>query len=596
MASIVLRGKKKNNGEMGLAGLRAVTCAVRVTNATDPTRWNCDEREPVRRITGHLFPCYSMKRKRVEAILPEASDASLRRKQGQDEDDSHPQRIARNPRAPAQQNGTRHTPRKNARSRTVRVSQIAEQAGDYSEEDELLPQDSSEDDELGSDSKAEDEADDRGQSTTTPTKRGRGRPPSKQKASRRKRTPTPPPDMPPYEQYFFQNRPGGLKTSNNTLSSLSLLSHEDFYDAMRKLKDPHQDEMDYLHHLHGRSFDQWLFELEEDFSLCLYGWGSKRLLLSALADHIASASVIEGGTPSKIVMVNGFNPTLTVRDILSTIAGTIGPLQNTKLGAQPVDMLSNIIKALDVANSSVPVYLLIHSMDAPPLRRIATQSILARLAHHPLIRLAFTVDTPTFPLLWDARLRSQFNILFHDSTTFQRFSMEINVGNGGGGVVDEVNSLLGRSGRRVHGREGVVFVLRSLTESARRLFGLLVAEVLSLDADTAPTRAHFPGIGATADDGDDDEDNQFEQAVSGKKPGETSAHGELGGVEYRALYRKAVQQLITGNEISFRQLLKEFYDHQMVVSRRDGMGTEVLGVPFRREECEAILEDLVIDE
>jgi origin recognition complex subunit 2 len=36
-----------------------------------------------------------------------------------------------------------------------------------------------------------------------------------------------------------------------------------------------------------------------------------------------------------------------------------------------------------------------------------------------------------------------------------------------------------------------------------------------------------------------------------------------------------------------------FHDHQMVVSRKDAMGTEMLSVPFRKEELETILEDLM---
>ena len=47
--------------------------------------------------------------------------------------------------------------------------------------------------------------------------------------------------------------------------------------------------------------------------------------------------------------------------------------------------------------------------------------------------------------------------------------------------------------------------------------------------------------------------------------------------------------------MSFRGLLKEFHDHEMVVSRKDAMGTEMLGVPFRREELETLLEELMGD-
>jgi origin recognition complex subunit 2 len=36
-----------------------------------------------------------------------------------------------------------------------------------------------------------------------------------------------------------------------------------------------------------------------------------------------------------------------------------------------------------------------------------------------------------------------------------------------------------------------------------------------------------------------------------------------------------------------------FHDHQMIHSRKDAMGTETLSVPFREEELETILEDLM---
>lgn len=36
-----------------------------------------------------------------------------------------------------------------------------------------------------------------------------------------------------------------------------------------------------------------------------------------------------------------------------------------------------------------------------------------------------------------------------------------------------------------------------------------------------------------------------------------------------------------------------FHDHQIITSRKDALGTEMLSIPFPREELEAILEDLM---
>jgi origin recognition complex subunit 2 len=44
----------------------------------------------------------------------------------------------------------------------------------------------------------------------------------------------------------------------------------------------------------------------------------------------------------------------------------------------------------------------------------------------------------------------------------------------------------------------------------------------------------------------------------------------------------------------FRTLLKEFHDHQMITSRMDASGMEILGVPLSRDEMEGVLEDLVL--
>jgi origin recognition complex subunit 2 len=105
-------------------------------------------------------------------------------------------------------------------------------------------------------------------------------------------------------------------------------------------------------------------------------------------------------------------------------------------------------------------------------------------------------------------------------------------------VVDEVHDLLGRSGRRVGGKEGVSFVLKSLPENAKNLFRVLIAEQLAAMDDS-------PMI---AMDGDDDDENG---------PRATHHRKTEIGVEYRVLYRKAVEEFICSNEMNFRTLLKE---------------------------------------
>ena len=428
------------------------------------------------------------------------------------------------------------------------------------------------------------------QAQGTPSKRLRGRPKGSRNAQPSRRTPTPPRDLPPQELYFFQNRPGtrAKQTSSNTFdkAGVKLLSHDDYLEAMQDYQDPHEGEIEYLRDLHEKQHQKWRWEMEEGYSVCLHGWGSKKDLVKVFAEYMATDPAAQDGelqdddmeaslqdASPRVLFVNGYAPSVSLREILSCLARTVPSIASTKLSVNYSEAISTIFSALDALNdtkshgSTCSIhpshYLLISSLDSPALRRpVSTHTHLARLASHPSIGLLASCDTPNFPLLWDAALRAQFNFAFHDTSTFESFDSELQVSSNttsgsGFGVVDTVNALLSRSSRKIHGREGVVYVLRSLTESARRLYALLLSEVLSIE------------------DNGDHEDSE----------------GRPASVEYRTLYRNAVKNLIASNEMQFRQLLKEFYDHEMIIATGGaGQHKEALSVPFPKMECLSILE------
>ncbi|ROW11667.1 hypothetical protein VPNG_05628 [Cytospora leucostoma] len=346
----------------------------------------------------------------------------------------------------------------------------------------------------------------------TPSKRPRGRP---RKAVARKKSPTPPRDLPPHEMYFFQNKPGLTKTSNNTLASLELLTHDEYFSIVRDFKDPHEADIKFLEDLHAESFGQWAFELAEGFSICLYGHGSKQTLLHRFAKHLHAK--IPDHQAHKMIVINGYVHTITIREILSTVSSAIDPSYKLTSG-NPVALLQDVLALL--SSTDITLTIILNSADAPPLRRSSFQTILSQLAGHPGVRLACSADTPDFPLLWDSGQRSSFGFAFHDCTTLApRTAAELE-------VVDEVHELLGRRARRVGGKDGVAFVLRSLPDNAKSLFRLLVGEVLvAMDDEGGGLRG--PG------------------------------GGENPGVEYRMLYNKAVEEFICSSEMAFRTLLKE---------------------------------------
>ncbi|OQE40161.1 hypothetical protein PENCOP_c006G07181 [Penicillium coprophilum] len=387
-------------------------------------------------------------------------------------------------------------------------------------------------------------------------KRRAGRP----KGARNKRSPTPEGELPAHERYFFQNRAGPVKTSNATLNKVPLLTHEEYFEKLGQYEDPCKEEKEYLQSLHHRSFPQWAFEFDEGFNICLYGYGSKRKLMDEFAEWSYNYCSSATTTPI-IVMVNGYTPGISIRSIFATIVTAVmGDDAPSKLGAQPTEVLELLQSALKSRED--PVTVLINSIDAPPLRRAANQALLARLAATPRIRLLVTADTPNFPVMWDISLRDQLNFVFHDCTTFLPFSAEAD-------VVEEVNALLGRKGRRVGGKDGVGFVLKSLPENARNLYRLLLTELITL-----------------LDDGHQSDDEGA--AEGGGRAGDET------GIEFRLLYQKATEEFVASSEMMFRTLLKEFHDHQMITSRMDASGMEILGVPLSRDEMEGVLEDLVL--
>ncbi|QUC20007.1 uncharacterized protein UV8b_04248 [Ustilaginoidea virens] len=384
-------------------------------------------------------------------------------------------------------------------------------------------------------------------------------------AARAKRatSPTPPRDLPPHELYFAHNKPGKPTTSDRTLASLALLTHDEYFALAggQQHEDPHAADVAHLENLHAELFPQWAFELSQGYSVCLYGFGSKRALLRRFAHHLhLHAARCARRDKLRIVAVNGYARALALRDVLACVGAAIaaGPGPGPGPGSShhhhrlptstPAAMVSSILAQL--AATDVRLALLVSSVDAAALRKPAAQGVLARLAAHPQVSFVCSADTPDFPLLWDIALRSAFDFVFHDCTTFAPFAVELD-------VVDDVHELLGRAARRVSGREGVAFVLKSLPENAKNLFRLLVGEVLV----------------AMEEEGRLDD--------------------EPAGVEYRMVYNKAVEEFICSSEMAFRTLLKEFHDHQMITSRKDALGTELLSVPFPKDELEAILEDLM---
>lgn len=323
--------------------------------------------------------------------------------------------------------------------------------------------------------------------------------------------PEPPPETEGFESYFQQNRKARQVTSNSTLASLPPLDHGRYFQLIREHAPDHVEDRRYLEDLHKSSFAQWQFELSQGFNVLLYGYGSKRKLLMEFAKQVYT-------TPSSLVVVNGYVPTLTVKDILSTVAeALLGRGHTVRLGSNPNEMLDNVLALLD-DEEVTGLTLMIHNLDGESIRTERAQVLIARLCAHTKVSLVATIDHIRAPLLWDAARASQFNFLWHDATTFAPYAVESSI--------DESLTLIGGSGR-AGGTKGVKFVLASLPMNAKSLFRVLVS-------------------------------HQLEAMMDDPSAGQGAGTSEEWGVEYRVLYQKAVEEFICSNDMAFRTLLKEY--------------------------------------
>ncbi|KAI8824552.1 origin recognition complex, subunit 2, partial [Fimicolochytrium jonesii] len=360
------------------------------------------------------------------------------------------------------------------------------------------------------------------------------------------------------------------KTSNNTLSRLPSLSQLSTTTTTSFRPQKHAAETALLTSLYRDQFPEWFFELRQGFNLVFYGYGSKRALLNEFALEVLSAD-------AAVVVVNGFFPAISLKSILNSIADKLIPSYTTaknsttnRTMSAPTDQLTHLLTRI-----TRRTYLLIHNIDAPPLRARATQAAFARLAAHPHIHLLATIDHINAPLLWDNVAAHNFNWLWRDLTTFADYEVEtLRAGNTTLGArcaragLGEVGGVAGATdGART--LSAVLHVLRSLNSNARGIFRLLCEHQLAAGDETDPA------------------------SPSQQQKGNSSNNITQPGLSHELWYAKAREKFLVGNDITFRTQLGEFRDHAIVVARKSpGDGREVLAVPLDRETLEAVLEGM----
>ncbi|ODV96239.1 hypothetical protein PACTADRAFT_57054 [Pachysolen tannophilus NRRL Y-2460] len=382
-----------------------------------------------------------------------------------------------------------------------------------------------------------------------------------------------------FEQHNNANRKRKSNISGNTMVKAPKLEYHDFLMLSKLNKLFFHNERENLINLHRSMFTQWYFELMQGFSLGFYGVGSKReIILEFVKEFLISNKFEFIKIKPKAVVVNGYNPDTSLKEILDIIIPILIPnYKKLKLPRQPQELISAILKYFHTKKKldknkkqqqhnflnfkKLPkLILLIHNIDGESLRDDRTQYILSKLSTINELWFISTLDHINTPIMWDSSKMSEFNFVWHDLTTFENYNVELSF--------KDILSL-GQSNDFV-GSKGAKYVLTSLTSNARSLYRVLISNQLQ----------------NMEDDSEIISNPQLRQSLVGN-----IKHG----LEFKHLFNLCLEEFIASNEISFRTVLGEFVEHKMCNLVKDGSGTEIVYVPFGLEEMAKLLEEELDD-
>lgn len=378
-----------------------------------------------------------------------------------------------------------------------------------------------------------------------------------------------------FDAYFLQATKSS-KTSANVFTNLvPPLTLDEYTAAIRPIP------VQYGGHtarniVGGREFAQYLREMDSGFNLLFYGLGSK---LEALHRFARDACAKHG----HVVVVNAFRPDFTLKDLLATIERVPGVLEQ-KLRSSGVDGQAQRIRDFFSASDILPLYLIIHNIDAPAMRTVKARSCLSLVALAPRIHLAASIDHINAPLLFstgESAARKQegaaegdvpvrgYAWLWHDLTTLAPYDTELmftdrssisgasaSASIRGGGQHDAGG---GAGSAATMSETAAQHVLASVTQKAKKLFVMMATKQLEAMEEA--------GTAAAADT----------QRFS---------------IGYDVLFNLARDNFIATTDGALRSLLGEFRDHGLVLSAitSGAGGREALWIPVRKERMVKLLQ------
>ena len=378
-----------------------------------------------------------------------------------------------------------------------------------------------------------------------------------------------------FDAYFTYNKPGRVQTSSNVYSQLvSPPSAEEYSHAIGSISnglEPIQPAI--LNGEHCQNlFSRYICELNEGFNILCYGLGSKRRILNQFATTHCSKQ-------GHVVIGNGFQPSFNLKDLLSAVEN-IPAIKELDWPSTTVEKQGRRIYDFfaQTSQASLHLYIVIHNIDAAPLRTARSKSILALIAHNPRIHIIASIDHINAPLLWssseifsrkpdeikaDAVPLRGFSWLWHDLTTLVAYDFEL--------AFADRSSLSG-----AHRKTDALIAQNSTAMSETAAFHILASVNIK-------SQKLFALLG----------NKQLEAMESGDDNGAASNDLQQFGMAYNLLFSLARDNFLATNESAFRSLQVEFKDHGLFLSTpSSGAGGEIVWIPLRKERLVNVLASL----
>lgn len=308
-------------------------------------------------------------------------------------------------------------------------------------------------------------------------------------------------------------------------------------------------------------FPQFAAELRQGYKLLFYGLGSKIRLLNLFAQ----ISLRVPASEERVVLFDGFRADASILDLVTVLERTLIPEQEilddpSFYGARSAARLDDrIIALLSRLDSSTrmspahPIYILLHSIDGPALRSPRAQATIWTLSNHPCVRLTASFDHAKAPLLFpkstssSSILTSSSPAIYHHTPTLRPYTIEALQSGCTSALLpqeiflSDLQLLQGKQGgiryaSSASRAKAAAFVLASLTQKAKDLFQLIAARQLGAQDLGAPGGA---------------------QASQ-----ETPAFA----MPYPVVFAAARDAFLANNAGQMEALLREFRDHQIVMS------------------------------